>query len=574
MRLELKSSLPLMYGLVIPLLLTVPVARALADDEQEEEQIPGATWNKVASEEYEPGQSFTTLLDDNCRNLWAMPAEVSVLDMNSDVRGSTADQWGGGHQPGLGLEAAVGRDYPCWPMYKDPKPLTPDNDWMQQTDFPFLDIYNHPGEVTEEHDVRSRAERMKNRQAAPVSVASRPPPGPRHAGPFVLFGNGMTGGWNGYRDRLKEKGVDLWLSWLTIGQSIVDGGIEQTSKATASVDFHGYFDTEKMGLWKNGHALVRFESKWGRGVNNDTGALLPVNFDAFVPTAEKRETVVSEWWYSHDFFEGRLEILAGMWDVARFYDNAIFAGPYPYRNLNGSLGMNDILLPFTPYHLLGGAVVVNPNDRIQIVTGIGDPGSSSVDINWYEDGDVNVLHQWRFQVAPGGKPGNIRVGGAYTNKDHIILEQDFRLLIPSTDSIDSDTVETNEEDWAFYVDFDQFVVKGDADPFQGIGIWASLGFSDGKSNLLKGHYAAGVSFNGMKLARPQDRFALSYFYLDPSEDFPSELGVDASHGIEAYYNFGATPWLQLTPHVQLLIDPGVVGMANTVVAGLRMLVLF
>jgi len=95
-----------MYGLVIPLLLTVPVARALADDEQEEEQIPGATWNKVASEEYEPGQSFTTLLDDNCRNLWAMPAEVSVLDMNSDVRGSTADQWGGGHQPGLGLEAA------------------------------------------------------------------------------------------------------------------------------------------------------------------------------------------------------------------------------------------------------------------------------------------------------------------------------------------------------------------------------------------------------------------------------------------------------------------------------------
>ncbi len=387
-----------------------------------------------------------------------------------------------------------------------------------------------------------------------LQAQEQPPWRPRHAGPFVLEGPGMTGEWNGLRDVLRENGVDLWLSWLNIGQTILDGGIKQSTAYSTSIDFHSYYDFEKMGLWENGHGLVRFESKWGNGVNRDAGTLLPVNFDAFVPTDDLTESVVSEWWYSHDFFDGKLELLGGMWDAARFFDNAIFAGPYPYRNNNASLGMNDILLPFTPYHLLGGAVILNPTDRIQIVTGIGDPDSSSVDINWYSKGDINLLHQWRFQVNPYGLPGNVRAGFAYTTKDHNLLAQDFRVLLPPGG--DPSTVQTNSDDWAFYFDFDQFIIKGDDYPMQGVGIWASVGFSDGKSNFLKGHYSGGISFNGMYLARPKDIFAISYFYLDPSDDFPPALGVGPSSGIEAFYNFAATPWLQISPHLQILFDPG------------------
>ena len=406
-----------------------------------------------------------------------------------------------------------------------------------------------------------------------VQSQEPPPWRSRHAGPFVLQGDGMTGGW---RDTLRENGVDLWLSWLVIGQSILDGGIEQSTETTTSIDFHSYFDFEKLGLWENGHALLRFESKWGNGVNRDTGTLLPVNFDAFIPTDSSRETVVSEWWYSHDFFDGKLELLGGMWDVARFFDNAIFAGPYPYRNHNASLGLNDILIPFTPYHLLGGVAIVNPTDRIQIVTGIGDPHSSSVDINWFPEGDIDLLHQWRFQVNPRGLPGNIRVGFAYTSKDNFLLNQDFRVLLPEDPgSIDPSTIQTNSSDWAYYVDFDQFVVKGDAHPMQGVGIWTSLGFSDGKSNFLKRHYAIGISFNGMYLARPQDTFAISYFYLDPSDDFPPELGIGSSSGIEAYYVYTVTPWLQISPHLQFLFDPGTSqGTDDLYLAGIRVLVMF
>jgi len=110
---------------------------------------------------------------------------------------------------------------------------------------------------------------------------------------------------------------------------------------------------------------------------------------------------------------------------------------------------------------------------------------------------------------------------------------------------------------------------------QGVGIWASLGFSDGKSNFLKRQYSAGISFNGMYLARPQDMFAISYFYLDPSDDFPPELGIGTSSGIEIYYNYAVSPWLQISPHIQFLFDPGTSqGTDDLTVAGIRVLTLF
>ena len=45
------------------------------------------------------------------------------------------------------------------------------NKWMLETEIPILDIYAFPGEVTEEYDVRWRAERLKNHQTAFVGVA-------------------------------------------------------------------------------------------------------------------------------------------------------------------------------------------------------------------------------------------------------------------------------------------------------------------------------------------------------------------------------------------------------------------
>lgn len=44
------------------------------------------------------------------------------------------------------------------------------NKWLLETDIPVLDIYGYPGEVSEEYDIRWRAERMKNLETAFVGV--------------------------------------------------------------------------------------------------------------------------------------------------------------------------------------------------------------------------------------------------------------------------------------------------------------------------------------------------------------------------------------------------------------------
>ena len=43
------------------------------------------------------------------------------------------------------------------------------------------------------------------------------------------------------------------------------------------------------------------------GVNFETGALVPVNFDAMVPVPEGKGFEVTEWWYAQGFADGKFE---------------------------------------------------------------------------------------------------------------------------------------------------------------------------------------------------------------------------------------------------------------------------
>ena len=74
--------------------------------------------------------------------------------------------------------------------------------------------------------------------------------------------------------------------------------------------------------------------------------------------------------------------------------------------------------------------------------------------------------------------------------------------------------------------------------------------------------------------RPRDVFGIVGWFNDFSGDFSSALD-DSSEGIEAYYRIQATPWLQVSPNLQYLFDPGLEkGSSDTMVLGLRALVHF
>jgi len=211
-----------------------------------------------------------------------------------------------------------------------------------------------------------------------------------------------------------------------------------------------------------------------------------------------------------------------MWDIRRFFDLSPFSGPYPYRFLNAHMFFNSTLLPWAQYNRLGGLVLLKPANGLTITTGLADPGSSAVDVNWFEDGDWDLLHEWRLmaQVFGKDKPTLFTLGAVYRDKEQPTL---------------ADPTKTKRSDWAFYGNFNQWLYKNPENPRQGIGLVG--------------------------------------WYNNISDDsFIAQRG--SSSGFEAFYNFYVTPWLQVSPDVQSLIGPALDPSGNdTFVMGLRALVL-
>ena len=70
-------------------------------------------------------------------------------------------------------------------------------------------------------------------------------------------------------------------------------------------------------------------------------------------------------------------------------------------------------------------------------------------------------------------------------------------------------------------------------------------------------YSVGVGGTGMFAERPHDRFGVGYYYLDIRS--PTLEGLLNSRsffrdewGFEAFYSVALTPWLLLTPDVQVV----------------------
>jgi porin len=84
-------------------------------------------------------------------------------------------------------------------------------------------------------------------------------------------------------------------------------------------------------------------------------------------------------------------------------------------------------------------------------------------------------------------------------------------------------------------------------------MFARFGISDGDPNPVKWNLAWGLGGQGLLPTREQDRWGLGAFYLAMSdEDLLKGLGVDDEVGAELFYNVALTPWVHITPDVQVI----------------------
>jgi len=88
-------------------------------------------------------------------------------------------------------------------------------------------------------------------------------------------------------------------------------------------------------------------------------------------------------------------------------------------------------------------------------------------------------------------------------------------------------------------------------------------------NPVEQYYSIGVGGKGLIPTRAKDQYGVGYYVIGLSDTLRPILSQES--GIEMYYNFEVTPWLHISPDLQIIMMPGGNSHYDTaVVWGLRM----
>jgi porin len=108
---------------------------------------------------------------------------------------------------------------------------------------------------------------------------------------------------------------------------------------------------------------------------------------------------------------------------------------------------------------------------------------------------------------------------------------------------------------SFFYNFDQYIYEPEKE--KGVGIFGRFGASDGDANPIHYFYSLGIGGKGVIPGRPLDEFGIGSYYIDVSN--PKFTGIlkdreilRDEYGVEAYYNYAITPWMKLTPDMQII----------------------
>ena len=157
----------------------------------------------------------------------------------------------------------------------------------------------------------------------------------------------------------------------------------------------------------------------------------------------------------------------------------------------------------------------------------------------------------RLRTHLFGLTGHQLVGAVYSNREYTSTDQ--RL----DDIIENRALGTVQDTWAVYYNFDQFVYESDADAGRGVGLFGRFGASKGDPNPAQYFFSVGVGGKGVVPTRDLDRFGLGYYYIvmeNPRFRGPlrTRTFLRDEWGFEAFYNVALTPWMLLTPDIQVV----------------------
>jgi porin len=213
-----------------------------------------------------------------------------------------------------------------------------------------------------------------------------------------------------------------------------------------------------------------------------------------------------------------------------------------------------------PQTALGGGVVWLP-EKNTMVTALaldseGQTNTSGFDTIWHDG--TTLLVQAQHENLTGDLPGGQRLGATWSNKEYTSVDQDPRLAFLGAAFLGR-PAKTGTDSWSVFADVWQFVENWDGTKDKGWGVFARAGWGDPETNPIDAAYTLGVGGQGGLFCRKDDGLSNK---LDVRH-------ITSEKGLEAYYSIGVTPWMHLTPSVQL-IDPFIREFTTTLIGGIRL----
>jgi porin len=368
----------------------------------------------------------------------------------------------------------------------------------------------------------------------------------------------LTGDWGGTRNDLAKKGVTFDLSLTQVYQGIIGGGKDELWKYGGRGDLTINGDTQKLGLWPGGFFNVEVEGNYNESVNGQTGALMPVNNNQIIPLPASDNLNVSAFNFTQflsPYFGVTLGKYATVTSTAGDM-NEFAHGKGDTQFMNLAFNFNPLMALTVPYSTLGAGVIVlptkDPNGAILSFLVLQGNGKSST--SGFSDLNQNKLSfagEGRVRTNFFGLTGHQLLGATTSNKEFTSIDQSARVIIENRG------LEPKKGSWNVYYNFDQYLYEPKKGSGQGFGIFGRFGVSDGNPNFMHYFYSIGFGGKGVIPCRPLDGFGIGYYYVDissPSVTGPltTRAALRDEQGFEAYYNFALTPWMKLTPDIQVI----------------------
>jgi porin len=389
----------------------------------------------------------------------------------------------------------------------------------------------------------------------------------------------LAGNWWGARQALAETGITLDVSATAFYQGVASGGINQTFAYTGRNDALFNLDAEKAGLWKGLFVNLHGESRYGGDVNDDSGTILsPPNIAALFPLPTGTHTALTAVKITQ-YASENIVLYAGKFNMLDELVQPFGAGRGVDAFMNTGLVFPVVLDRTVPYSTLGSGFSIMNGKRALFTLMVFDTHNTPTTSGFetlFTNG-ATTLSKLDLPVFLFGLPGHQGVEGTYSTGTYSSLKS-----IPYIDvnGLPSVTFGTVRGSWSVFYVADQALYVDPNNPLRSWGVFTNIGAADNDPSPIRCSVSVGLGGSSPLVSRPLDTFGIGYSYVKPSTGMlnldPQNLPQRSDNAVELFYNVAVTPWLRLTPDVQVLVPgpeqtlpPGVRPIDTAVIFGLR-----